>query len=386
MIVVIADDFTGAAELAAIAMCHGLKTEIQTELDTNTNAELLVIDTDTRSMQPQQALEKISQTLDKLRSVRPQWFYKKTDSVMRGPVLAELEALLENSNFDRILFIPANASFGRTIKGGTYFINNVPLDKTDFANDPEHPARSANVIELLGPSDLLKIISLTEPQSIPTRTISIGDAQTKNDLDAWAEKLNDKTIAAGGADFFTAILESKGFSEKRLPQSEAINEETTALFVCTSGSGYSGNAVKKAETNSIPVIKMPRELFKSQESAEFVQKWADEAMTALLKNRCAIITIGEPKMGRADIALKLRQHTATVVERILNTINIDQLYIEGGATASAIVRKIGLKRFIPVEKLAPGVVKMTSGGIKNLHITIKPGSYPWPDNLWQKDK
>ena len=386
MIVVIADDFTGAAEVAAIAMCHGLKTEIQTELDTNTNAELLVIDTDTRSMQPQQASEKISQTLDKLRSVRPQWFYKKTDSVIRGPVLAELEALLENSGFDRILFVPANTSFGRTIKGGTYFINNVPLDKTDFANDPEHPARSANVIELLGPSDLVKIISLTEPQSIPTRTISIGGAQTKDDFDAWAEHLTDTAIAAGGADFLTAILESKGFIEKNPAQSEPINKDTTSLFVCTSGSGYSVNAVKKAQTNSIPVIKMPRELFKSQESAEFVQKWATETTTALRKNRSAIITIGESKMARADIALKLRQHTATVVERILSTINIDQLYIEGGATASAIIKKIGLNRFIPVEKLAPGVVKMSSGGIKNLHITIKPGSYPWPDNLRQSGK
>ncbi len=386
MIVVIADDFTGAAEVAAIAMCHGLKTEIQTELDTNTNAELLVIDTDTRSMQPQQASEKISQTLDKLRSVRPQWFYKKTDSVMRGPVLAELEALLENSDFDRVLFIPANTSFGRTIKEGTYFINNVPLDKTDFANDPEHPAGSANVIELLGPSDLVKILSLTEPQSIPTRTISIGDTQTKDDFDAWSVKLNDKTIAAGGADFFTAILESKGFTEKNHAQSEPIPKDTTSLFVCTSGSGYSSNAVKKAETNSISVIKMPRELFKSQGPDEFIQKWAEETATALRKNRCAIITIGESKMAGPDIALKLRKYTATVVKQILGTINIDQLYIEGGATASAIVKKIGLKRFIPVEKLAPGIVKMTSDSIKNLHITIKPGSYTWPDNLWQIDK
>jgi uncharacterized protein YgbK (DUF1537 family) len=382
MIVVIADDFTGAAEVAAIAMCHGLTTEIQTDLWTNTDAELLVIDTDTRPMQPQQAKEKISQTLDLLRSVRLKWFYKKTDSVMRGPVLAELEALLENSDFDRVLFIPANTSFGRTIKEGTYFINNVPLDRTDFANDPEYPARSANVIKLIGPSNFLKIMSLTDPQSIPPQTISIGDAQTKDNLNAWAEQLTDKTIAAGAADFFTAILESKGFSEKRLPQSEQINEDTNALFVCTSGSDYSRTAIQNAESNNTFVIKMPRELFKSQEPTEFIKKWVDETTTALRKKRCAIITIGESKIAGADIALKLREYTATVVEQILDTINIDQLYIEGGATASAIVKKIGLKRFIPVEKLAPGVVKMSSPGIKNLHITIKPGSYPWPDNLW----
>lgn len=386
MIVVIADDFTGAAEVAAIAMCHGLKTEIQTEFNTNTDAELLVIDTDTRSCKPHRAAEIITQTIDQIHTIEPDWIYKKIDSVLRGPVLCELEAMLAGTDADRILLIPANPSFARTIKAGTYLIDGIPLNKTDFANDPEYPAKSANVLDLLGKSNSVNIESLNTPQPIPTKTIVVGDAQSRDDLIAWSSYINKETIPVGAADFFEAILDSKGFNEKKQIPCEQERSRGKSLFVCTSGSEYSRNAVKMAETNSIAVIKMPEELFNSETPTELVQQWADATISVLLNTRCAVITIGQSSIHGPEMSMKLRQYTADTVGHILNAVNLDELYIEGGATASTIVKKIGLKRFIPVEKLAPGVVKMSSPGIKNMHITIKPGSYPWPDNLWHMNK
>jgi uncharacterized protein YgbK (DUF1537 family) len=69
---------------------------------------------------------------------------------------------------------------------------------------------------------------------------------------------------------------------------------------------------------------------------------------------------------------------AALVKRVLRTDAIQELYIEGGATSSSIVREMGWNRFFPTEELARGVVRMEVEGEETLHMTIKPGSYIWP--------
>ena len=56
MIAVIADDFTGAAESAAVSLRFGLNAELQTALNPDSKADLIVIDTDTRSRTPKDAV------------------------------------------------------------------------------------------------------------------------------------------------------------------------------------------------------------------------------------------------------------------------------------------------------------------------------------------
>lgn len=49
MIVVVADDLAGAAEMGGMALRHGLTAEIQSEFDAEADVDLIVFDTDTRS-------------------------------------------------------------------------------------------------------------------------------------------------------------------------------------------------------------------------------------------------------------------------------------------------------------------------------------------------
>ena len=72
-----------------------------------------------------------------------QRMFKKVDSVLRGPVAAEIEAALDGLGLDRAVLVPANPSRGRIIRDGAYFMDGVPLDETEFADDPMHPVRCA---------------------------------------------------------------------------------------------------------------------------------------------------------------------------------------------------------------------------------------------------
>tara|TARA_R110002049_G_scaffold8025_3_gene44662 strand:- start:185 stop:412 length:228 start_codon:yes stop_codon:yes gene_type:complete len=70
-----------------------------------------------------------------------------------------------------------------------------------------------------------------------------------------------------------------------------------------------------------------------------------------------------------------------VIKELFKTSEIDELFIEGGATAYDILKKLEWNSFTPTSELAPGVVRIQYDRNIKKHITIKPGSYEWPDEL-----
>src|ERR1700761_4620702 len=139
MIAVIADDLTGAAELGGIGLRYGLRTEIRTSVGTAAGADLLVIAADSRSKSEAAAVEEMTTITRQLRLLQPGWIYKKTDSVLRGHVIAELKAHLQALDFQSALMVPANPALGRTIRDGHYYLNGEPIHESSFSADPEFP-------------------------------------------------------------------------------------------------------------------------------------------------------------------------------------------------------------------------------------------------------
>ena len=72
---------------------------------------------------------------------------------------------------------------------------------------------------------------------------------------------------------------------------------------------------------------------------------------------------------------------ALVLAELEKLMPIHELVIEGGATAEAILEVLGIRALTPVFEYRQGVIRAkTNGGA--MHITLKPGSYQWPDELW----
>src|SRR5688572_21220535 len=102
MIFVLADDFSGAAEIGGIGHRYGLRTEIQLSLDLNTTADLVVLDAETRSLSEGEAIRKVLETGIELKQWnKPFYLFKKIDSVMRGHLVPELNALQDCFAFNR---------------------------------------------------------------------------------------------------------------------------------------------------------------------------------------------------------------------------------------------------------------------------------------------
>ena len=90
-----------------------------------------------------------------------------------------------------------------------------------------------------------------------------------------------------------------------------------------------------------------------------------------------ILTIGYPSTGGKEFALRLRNTLSEAVSALVGEACPEELVIEGGATAFAILKALGWSRFRLTDEVAPGVVRMQWTGGENVHVTLKPGSYPW---------
>jgi uncharacterized protein YgbK (DUF1537 family) len=147
-ILALADDLTGALEVGA-KFGNAVVTVRRNFSFDGEVPDVLVIDTETRHLGPDEAASVVRETLVHARVFGPWLIYKKTDSTLRGNIAAELRALRSVFPERPLVYAPAYPELGRTVRGGHLFVHGVPVHLTAFANDPLNPVRSSSVLELL---------------------------------------------------------------------------------------------------------------------------------------------------------------------------------------------------------------------------------------------
>src|SRR5213079_504696 len=102
-ILVIADDLSGAAEIAGIGLRYGLPTRLVRERPVECGDGLTVIDSDSRLLPPARASQIVESLVQGLHRDDFDLIYKKTDSAMRGQIRAEVTALTCSLGFSGAL-------------------------------------------------------------------------------------------------------------------------------------------------------------------------------------------------------------------------------------------------------------------------------------------
>lgn len=417
MIIVIADDITGAAEIAGIAHRYGLRStlhiDVMPEDMREDDADVAVIATDARSYDADAAAEitahAVMSACHSVGSVGTKnILFRKTDSALRGNVEEELAAIIAHSQYDQAVYMPANPSKGRVIHNGIYYIREkgesqrlrqqeqrtsnevraelvplgaqiasagngekdswgTPIAETDFRFDPEFPALTSVVSE--------RFPSLHCPDAVNANDVFRVVYNSFN---------GSRTILlAGAADLFEALVQY--VYPSAAPHSVSFNgiaADACQLIV-------RGSTLSKNIPLGIPTEAMPDEVF--YESAE-PSAWTEAIMPSWTSSRRGmILTIGEKEIRKGKhAAVYLRTAMAKVCCALVEASLPDELIIEGGATAFAIMQRMPWKTFCVTDEIAPGVVRImpltgTAEENKenkgNIHITLKPGSYEW-GKLW----
>ena len=360
MVLVIADDLSGAAELAGIAFAHGLTAEVQTEFQPRADAQVNCLDTNTRRLSADEAAAVLRKLAKHVRTARPEFIFKKTDSALRGHIATELGVLMEATARVRTVFVPANPSRGRVIFGGEYFIGDTPLHETDFAHDPQHPATTSNVAERLG----------HDPAIVIPEVANAGDVQ------AAAESCDDLVLPAGAGDFFAALLKAHGHAAQPVEFTTAAGP---SLFVCGSLAAWASGRGGQCDVHGVPVCAMPVELLGQSEHPAALHEWVRATCAALAEHGAAMLAIGRVKA--VDHAPLLEARLAQAMTMVLAQMEVDRLLLEGGATARAALDRLQWKQ-LQTEALAAADLPALRAAEKAPRVFMKPGSYDWPDSAW----
>ena len=335
---VVADDLSGAAEVASLARERGFRVELTRMQPPSADAEVWVCDTDTRDHSFESAETRISQVADWLLELEAPPVFKKIDSVLRGHPAMESHALA--GRLHRSLWIaPGNPSIHRVVRKGQLLINDIPLHQTAFALEEGGQSTTSDVRMVWG-----------VPDAVPSAVWV--EAQTEEEL---GKKLSGsgEALLAGARDAFLAWppAQSKRAAESILPTVEAPR---SLLFVCGSKTGWP-----------------------DREALALEKGWPVHVLENLPEELPATGVVGfgaqparPPRDEELAAAVAVRLHSHPPLE----------MAAEGGATASALFQAMGWERFEVLATGERGVAVVRPAGWPG-RVWIKPGSYPWPQSV-----
>lgn len=364
---VIADDLTGAAELAALAHQAGLRAVVLTEAPRGPlKAEVIVCDSDSRLDPPAVAARKVRRLAQQLAALPNAGLFKKTDSVLRGNVIAEIEACMAALKLERALLVPCNPSLGRIILNGRYQIGSQLLHRTAFRRDPHHPRTTSDVVKLLpgieGTFDLA--------DALPQWGICVGEASSPADVSLWASRLEDSMLPAGGADFFRMWLAHQRAGRR----AKAPKLPTTKSTLMLSGTATPSDPITPLAGPQVRLVggQLPTP------AALMAQAHAHLAATGTV----SVYIDGRAGTKRSN-STSINRTFSTLTRRLSKARAFEHALITGGTTAACVLKAMDWHRLEVVHVWGPGVVTLRPTEASGFLVTVKPGSYAWPVSLRQ---
>lgn len=401
-LVIIADDLTGALDTGVQFSKKNMSTIVTTDLNFNfedicKEADVVVVDTESRHIPAAEAKERVKSVLSKFNKEEIRFFYKKTDSTLRGNLGSEVEGFMEGLNINEVSFIPAFPSGKRTVKDGVLYVNNVKLAETQFAMDILNPVTDSFIPDIIKKqSDInVKLKDINEefsPLNDKEKHIYIFDSENMENMENIGKVLYNKnklnyTIGnAGFAEILTHYIKSDTKKE------EIILEDDRILFVCGSVNITSLKQCKYAEkigycSDSLKFGNIISEDYKNSDNyitdKEYFKEKINNNKKFLLRTsdsedviKKAIEYTEKNSISMEDLTSNIANSTGQLVSDLIREHEIRNLIIFGGDTLMGILKNIGCQYIIPVSEIFPGVVFTRAVGKDTaINVITKAGGF-----------
>lgn len=353
-IAVIADDLTGALDTGVQFSKWGFTVQV-TDDPTSSEAQVVVVDTDSREISPEEAYRLVFNVASKLNGF--DIIYKKIDSTMRGNICVELRAVMDATGETKAILTPCYPPTGRSVKDGYLLVNGVPVGETAY-----HPSSSTSLISDIIGDDL--------------DGVHVYDSETESDLLEIATRFNDRIIV-GSAGLAAALAESL---VKPPPVLSVIGSTRTL------SRDQVGEYSKRLNAKVIPIDT------KAMLQGGNQDKVVSEALKALTSGQDVIIvsapsekSVSElvelaEKSGTKELETLITSTLASITEKLLMGCSVSGLLLSGGATAKAVCEAISISEISIIEELRPGIPLLSLGEI---NAVTKAGGFGELDALVQ---
>ena len=380
-VVIVADDLTGAMDVAGPLAARGLRTRAVASIAGCTpqhlaGAEVVSINADSRHLSPDAAARRVRDILRELVHPDAEILIKKIDSTLRGNVVAETLAMLEASGRSVAVVAPAFPAQGRTVIGGVVHVRGVPLKDTNFAHDALSPPPLDPLpvlFERLDPHVRVDLVGAGQPMS-PARDerhrIFAVDGGSDEDLRSTVRALQGglrDALLVGSAGIAEALAEVCFAGIRNSIPAPAV--DGVLLFVVGSRAEQSAQQVAALEANGAAVFAAPN----GRVDVEAVSR--SNSMLRVLK--ATPIPEGS-EVAAETVAQSLAGAVAAILERNL----VAAVVATGGDTAIAILQRLSQPALQVMGNLLPGIpYSRIRAGAGDVWFVTKAGGFGGKDAL-----
>ncbi len=400
----IADDFTGATDLAGLLARSGVAVSLRIGVPTSPPKETAAFEVIALKCRTAPVADAVAETkaalawLGQAGAQRFFWKYCSTfDSTPDGNIGPVAEALMQELGADQTIYCPAFPENGRSIFMGNLFVGTQPLAESPMKDHPLTPMRDSNLMRLLKPQvtrgvglvnrlcvaqgvdavrDQLAALKATDCAHV------VVDAVANEDLVTIAAASRDMPLMTGGSALampLPQLYSDDGLLDLEAAQSRNVAPEHATIVLSGSCSAMTNAQVAKyldggapsfrldplalAERGTAPVL----EWLAQQDLAEapLIYATADPASVKAAQARLGVAKAGE--MIEATLA------ACAVAAR---DAGARRFIVAGGETSGAVTQGLGVDALDIGPEIAPGVpwTFCTSGGAR-IALTLKSGNF-----------
>jgi len=405
----IADDFTGAADLANNLVRAGMRT-LQTigtpKTKINIPTDAVVIALKSRTIPADEAVEQSLNALQWLRSCGAQQIYFKYcstfDSTAKGNIGPVVEALMSTLATDFTIATPAFPENKRFVFQGHLFLGNQLLNEGGMQNHPLTPMNDSNLVRVLQ-SQCISSVGLIDYECVAkgsnfieakiqelrsnSVSMAIVDAISNHDLIEIGRAIRSLPLVTGGSG--VAIGLPQNFSLPAANKAQVL-PPAQGFQAIISGSCSRATNLQVATfiAAGLPAYQLdPLILARDPEIIQQVINWA----TSHLHQGPVLIysTTLPDKVKAIQLDLGISQ-SGDLIESALAKISsglvavgVRQLIIAGGEVSGACVQALGIEQLQIGPQIDPGVpwcyANPDSLKKEGFHIALKSGNFGSPD-------
>jgi uncharacterized protein YgbK (DUF1537 family) len=402
----IADDFTGATDLASMLVQHGMRTVqligAPAPDDLPPDADAIVVALKSRTAPVDQAVADSLAALDWLRTAGCRQFFFKYcstfDSTDRGNIGPVADALVAALGCGFALACPAFPANNRSVYQGHLFVGSVLLNESGMEKHPLTPMTDANLVRVLsrqtdGTVGLVPFATVEQGAGAirdamtalkeQGRRYAIVDAVTNAHLGAIGEAAAAHALVTGGSGVALGLPENfrrAGTLPARENPGALPDAPGHAAVLAGSCSRATLLQIATARDHAPWLQLDPLATPDAHALAAHAIAWMDGKLGAGPIGISASATPDQVaelqrRLGR-DEAGALVEHALADIAEALVARGVRRLVVAGGETSGAVVTRLGVRRLRIGAEIDPGVPwTYAEGSGAPLLLALKSGNF-----------
>ncbi|MCL6468299.1 MAG: four-carbon acid sugar kinase family protein [Ralstonia sp.] len=401
-----ADDFTGATDLANMLVRAGMRT-VQTIGVPQAGGEAIAADADAIVVALKSrtiaAADAVAQSLSALRWLRAQgcsrFFFKycstfdSTDAGNIGPVA---EALMAELGTDFTLACPAFPENGRTIFRGHLFVGDVLLNASGMEHHPLTPMRDPNLVPVLARQSASKVgllrydTIMRGAQAARDRAqqlradgvkLAIADAISNDDLIVLGEAFADLPLLTGGSGLALGLP-----AQYRRAGLITAHGNTAQLPIVADSAIVLSGSCSRATNAQVAHWRASRPAFQVDplalaegkpvvvEALDFVHRHAGQTVLVYATSAPEQVARVQQMLG-VERAGKLVEDALGRIARTLHADGVRRFVVAGGETSGAVVQALDVRALRIGPQIDPGVPWTATIDSDPLALALKSGNF-----------